>query len=104
MGNTFEMNNVSAVPGDIVSLEDILIELGIGDTATAAQTVVARAALTKAQGAVIRHLHYNPLLLFQTEFYPRIIPIQSTGKEFGNQKETPHTLEISRMRRQQNYN
>lgn len=69
---TFEMDDASASSGLIVSLADLLIMLGISETATATQTAIATSALRAAQGAVIRHLHYNPLLLFQTEFYPRM--------------------------------
>lgn len=69
---TFEMDNVEAPSGLIVSLADLLVELGIGGTATVQQTTIAQLSLVKAQGAVIRHLHYNPLLLLQTEFYPRM--------------------------------
>lgn len=78
---TFDMDDALASSGLIVSLADLLIDLGIGGTATAAQIVIATAALQRAQGAVIRHLHYNPLLLFQTEFYPRMNsnPIDGQG-------------------------
>lgn len=72
MGNTFEMNDASVSSGLIVSLVDLLIDLGISGTATASQTAIATAALQRAQGAVIRHLQYNPLLAVQTEFYPRM--------------------------------
>lgn len=70
-----------APSGLIVSLADLLIELGISTTATASQTAIAQASLQRAQGAVIRHLHYNPLLAFQTEFYPRMNsnPVDGNG-------------------------
>lgn len=81
MGNSFEMNDASASPVGIVAIADLLIMLGISDTATAAQTAIAQYALTQAHGAVNRHLHYNPILAVQTEFYPRMNanPVDGSG-------------------------
>lgn len=70
MGNTFEMNDASGMISNIVSLEDILLELGISDTATALETSIATEAWRRAEGAVIRHLRYNPVMSVRTEFYP----------------------------------
>lgn len=72
MANEFTTTEASGSSGLIVSLADILIELGISGTATSSQSAIAQLSLQKAQGAVIRHLQYNPLLSFQTEFYPRM--------------------------------
>jgi len=67
----FEMDNALAQSGTIVSIADILTFLGLASP-TAQQTTIATASLLAAQGAVIRHLHYDPRLLLQTEFYPRM--------------------------------
>lgn len=69
----FEMNDATgADSGRIVLLSDLLLLLGIGSTATTLETDIARHSLTIAEGAVIRHLKYNPVMSVRTEFYPGI--------------------------------
>ena len=73
MTNTFEMDNASGGnSGSILLLSDLLTELGIGSTATALETAIAGSALTRAEGAVIRHLGYNPVISVRTEYYPNM--------------------------------
>lgn len=67
----FEMDNASSPDsGRILSLETLLLHLGISDTATATETEIARSCLTRAEGAVIRVLRYDPVMSVRTEYYP----------------------------------
>lgn len=70
MGHTFEMDNASGGnAGRIVLLSDLYTMLGL-TAPTALEAAVAAESLRMAEGAVIRHLHYNPVLAVQVEYYP----------------------------------
>lgn len=76
----FEMDDASGSSGLIASLADLLILLGLSSP-TASQSALAQISLQQAQGAVIRHLHYNPVLSVKTEYYPRMNanPVDGSG-------------------------
>jgi hypothetical protein len=61
----------SSLIGQVVTLSDLLVFLGIS-SATSDETVIATASLKQAEGAVIRLLQYNPVMAIQTEYYPQI--------------------------------
>ncbi len=70
---TFEMNDASSPDsGGILSLADLLLYLGIAETATDLEIEIARSSLKMAEGAIIRHLKYNPIESQRTEFYPNM--------------------------------
>ena len=56
--------------GNIADLSEILLELGL-TSATEAQRALAAQALAAAQGAVRRHLKYDPVSASRTEYYPQ---------------------------------
>jgi len=68
----------SALIGQIVTLTDLLVFLGI-TSPSSAETAIATASLKSAEGAVIRLLQYNPVMAVQTEFYP-----QTDFSQIGN--------------------
>jgi len=57
--------------GKIVDVSEALLELGLSDSATDEERALINSAITKAEGAVRRHLHYDPVQRSRTEFYPQ---------------------------------
>lgn len=55
----------------IVDVSIVLRELGISGTATADEQATAALALKRAEGAVKRHLRYDPQYAERTEYYPQ---------------------------------
>lgn len=58
--------------GNIVDVSELLLELGLSDSVTDEERAIADVAITKAEGAVIRHLQYDPVKRERTEYYPRM--------------------------------
>lgn len=55
----------------IVTIDDLMLELGITGTATAEEVAVCYLALKNAEGAVSRYLRYDPVYRSRTEYYPQ---------------------------------
>jgi hypothetical protein len=55
----------------IVDISELLLEVGLGSSATNEERALANSAITKAQGAIIRHLGYNPAYGTRTEILGR---------------------------------
>jgi len=58
--------------GKIANDDEVLLELGLADSATPEERNIVIAAINQAEGAVRRHLKYDPVLLERTEFYPQM--------------------------------
>jgi len=56
--------------GRILRPDDVLFEAGVGTTATNIEQELARTAIIRAEGAIRRHLRYDPVQAARTEFYP----------------------------------
>lgn len=54
----------------IADISDLLLELGLDDSATDNERALAGLCLTKAEGAVRRYLKYDPVQAERTEYYP----------------------------------
>jgi hypothetical protein len=76
MGNSFEMNDATGLAGgSILTLEEVLVELGLTlATATTQEQEVAQRAIRQAEGAIKRHLRYDPVQKVRTEYYPNMEP------------------------------
>lgn len=75
MGNSFSMSDAEgSSAGDILtSISDLYDDLGLtAATATAAEQQIILLSIRRAEGAVFRHLKYNPAMSVKTEFYPRL--------------------------------
>ncbi len=57
--------------GNIVDISSVFLELGLSSTCTDTERAICEAALRKAEGAVRRHLQYDPVKRSRTEFYPQ---------------------------------
>lgn len=57
--------------GRIVDIAEVLLELGLSSSATDEERAVANSAISRAEGAVIRFLRYDPVRLSRTEFFPQ---------------------------------
>lgn len=55
----------------IIDVSEVLLELGLSSTVTEEERAVVQAAIVGAEGAVRRHLRYDPVRLERTEFYPQ---------------------------------
>jgi len=55
----------------IVSARDVMLEMGILDTASATEIALIERGIANAEGAVKRFLRYDPKHRQRTEFYPR---------------------------------
>jgi hypothetical protein len=58
--------------GNIAKDDEVLLELGITTTATQDERLIVQTAITFAEGAVRRHLRYDPVSRSRTEYYPTI--------------------------------
>jgi len=57
--------------GAIVDISEVLLELGLTDAVTDVERAIAQMAITKAEGAIKRHLKYDPVQATRTEYYPQ---------------------------------
>ena len=57
--------------GSIVDPSEVLLELGMSGTVTEEERAIATVAIQRAEGAVRRHLRYDPTQQSRTEFYPQ---------------------------------
>ena len=64
----------------IVDISELLLELGLQATASETDRALAQQSLIKAEGAVKRHLKYDPQRATHTEFYPNQ-DFTRTGRE-----------------------
>jgi len=58
--------------GTIANDDEVLLELGLADTATPEQRAVVVSATSYAEGAVRRYLKYDPVRRNRTEYYPQM--------------------------------
>jgi hypothetical protein len=67
--------------GNIVDVSEVLLEMGLSGSATDEERALVNAAITNAEGAVKRHLKYDPLRATRTEYYPRqnLNPMERLG-------------------------
>lgn len=56
----------------IADISDVLLMLGLSSGATEEQRAIAQFALNAAEGAVKRHLRYDPSLAQRVEYYPNM--------------------------------
>lgn len=56
--------------GSIVDASEVLLELGLTSSPTDVERAVVNEAIRKAEGAVKRHLRYDPKQSSRTQFYP----------------------------------
>ena len=56
----------------------VQLVLGLADSVTNLQAGVINLAVQQAEGAVIRHLKYDPVQRVRTEFYPRYSPVAAS--------------------------
>lgn len=54
----------------IVDISEVLLELGLSNSATDEERAIVATAITRAEGAVKRHLRYDPVQRTRTEYYP----------------------------------
>lgn len=54
----------------LADASEVILEMGLSSAITEEERAIISAALTKAKGAVRRHLRYDPVQLERTEFYP----------------------------------
>ena len=52
-------------------MSEVLLECGLSASVTDEERALVNQAITKAEGAVKRHLHYNPVQATRTEYYPQ---------------------------------
>ncbi len=57
--------------GTIIDVSEVLLELGLSASATEEERAIVGAAITRAEGAVIRYLKYDPVRRDRTEYYPQ---------------------------------
>lgn len=57
--------------GSIVDASEVWLELGLSGSITDEERAVVEQCVTKAEGAIKRHLRYDPVLRRRTEYYPR---------------------------------
>lgn len=57
--------------GRIVDIAEVLMELGLGSSATDTERRVAVSCLRRAESAVVSYLGYDPVSTERTEYYPR---------------------------------
>lgn len=55
----------------IVDISSVLLEAGLSASATDEERALANTALVRAENAVKRYLHYDPLQRSRTEYYPQ---------------------------------
>lgn len=55
----------------ILDVSSVLLELGLGNSASEAQRATAYMALKRAEAAIIRGLRYDPKFASRTEYYPQ---------------------------------
>jgi len=58
--------------GRIIDISEALLELGLSGSVTEQERGIVQTAITRAEGAVKRHLKYDPVLTSRTEYYPMI--------------------------------
>ncbi len=54
----------------IIDLSEIQLELGLSASITDEERALVSAAITRAESAVVRYLHYDPVRRRRTEYYP----------------------------------
>ena len=57
--------------GTIIQDVHVLLELGLSSSSTEEEKAIVQQAVIKAEGAVKRHLLYNPAQASRTEYYPQ---------------------------------
>ena len=57
--------------GKLVDISELQLECGLSASMTDEERAILATALVKAEGAVIRHLRYDPLQRSRTEYYPQ---------------------------------
>ena len=57
--------------GKIVDVSEALLVLGLSGSVTEEERAIVNDAIMKAEGAVKRYLHYDPVQALRTEYYPR---------------------------------
>ena len=57
--------------GNILDPSEAILELGLSSSITDEERAVINQAIIKAEGAVKRHLRYDPMMRRRTEYYPR---------------------------------
>lgn len=67
--------------GKIIDDNLVMLELGLSSSPTDEERAVVQQAVVKAEGAVVQHLRYNPLLASHTEYYPQadVVPNGAQG-------------------------
>jgi len=58
--------------GNIVDISEVLLELGLSASVTDEDRAIVQSAINKAEGAIKRHLKYDPVQAVRTEYYPQI--------------------------------
>ena len=66
--------------GSIIDVSEALLVLGLSSSVTDEERAIVNASIGKAEGAIKRHLRYDPTLQTHTEFYPRQ-PLHSAGSD-----------------------
>lgn len=57
--------------GQIIDISEVLLELGLSSSVTDEERAIANVSLSKAEGAIKRHLRYDPVQRERTEYYPQ---------------------------------
>lgn len=57
--------------GRLIDISEVLLQIGLSSSATDEERAIVQQAIVGAEGAVQRHLRYDPLRMERTEFYPR---------------------------------
>lgn len=66
---------------NIVTKAEVLLDLGLSVTITTEEDAIVDAAIQRAESAIIRHLHYDPVQRSRTEFLP--LTDLTTGRREG---------------------
>jgi len=58
--------------GNIVDISEVLLELGLSGSVTEEERAIAQTSLVKSEGAILRHLKYDPVQKVHTNYFPQM--------------------------------
>lgn len=58
--------------GSIIDVSEVLLDLGLSSSVTDEERAIVNAAIGRAEGAIKKHLQYDPVQRTRTEFYPQM--------------------------------
>ena len=58
--------------GNIVDISEVVLDVGLSSSITEEERAFCNVAIVRAEGAVKRHLRYDPVRRSRVEFYPML--------------------------------